>query len=83
MDNPNLLKSGDFMSLNEISEGKEYIVKDIKSNDNELNSFLLTLGCYRGATVTVISRRRSSCVVAIKDSRYNIDSRLAGAISVY
>ncbi|MBR6581398.1 MAG: ferrous iron transport protein A [Ruminococcus sp.] len=71
------------MSLNQISIGKEYIVKDINSNDAELNSFLLTLGCYRGAAVTVVSRRRSSCVVAIKDGRYNIDRHLASAISVY
>lgn len=71
------------MSLNEITTGKEYIVKDINSNDDELNAFLLTLGCYRGAAVTVVSRRRSSCVVAIKDGRYNIDKHLAGTISVY
>lgn len=71
------------MSLNEITMGKEYIVKDIRSNDAELNSFLLTLGCYKGAAVTVVSRRRSSCVVAIKDGRYNMDRHLAGAISVY
>lgn len=71
------------MSLNQISIGKEYIVKDINSNDAELNSFLLTLGCYRGAAVTVVSRRKNSCVVAIKDGRYNIDKHLANAISVY
>lgn len=71
------------MSLNEIAEGKEYIVKEINSNDDELNAFLLTLGCYKGASVTVVSRKRNSCVVAIKDSRYNLDKQLAGVISVY
>lgn len=71
------------MSLNEIAEGKEYIVKEINSDDDELNAFLLTLGCYKGAAVTVVSRKRNSCVVAIKDGRYNIDKQLAGVISVY
>lgn len=71
------------MSLNEIAEGKEYIVKEINSNDDELNAFLLTLGCYKGAAVTVVSRKRNSCVVAIKDGRYNLDRQLADVISVY
>lgn len=70
------------MTLLEAEVGKEYIIQDIVTHDDELDSFLFTLGCYRGEPITVISRKRSSCVVSIKDGRYNIDKYLAGAISV-
>ena len=70
------------MNLNAAELGKEYIVQRIDTQDPELNSFLFSLGCYSGEPITVVSRKRSSCVVAIKDGRYNIDSQLAGAITV-
>lgn len=70
------------MNLTEVKEGKEYIVKGIMTNDEELNSFLFSLGCYSGEPITVISRVRGGCVVSIKDGRYNIDNDLAQAISV-
>jgi ferrous iron transport protein A len=70
------------MSLREVEVQKEYIIKNIKTNDNELDSFLFSLGCYQGEPITVVSRLKSSCIVAIKDSRYNIDNALANAILV-
>ena len=70
------------MNLTAAQEGKEYIVSDIKTDDEELNSFLFSLGCYSGEPITVISRKKSSCVVSIKDGRYNIDNQLAEAIEV-
>ena len=70
------------MTLKEAQEGKEYIIRLIKTNDEELNSFLFSLGCYSGEPITVISRSKSSCVVSIKDGRYNIDNQLAEAIIV-
>lgn len=70
------------MTLRTAELGKEYLVKDILTDDEELNSFLFSLGCYKGEPVTVISRRRSSCVVSIKDGRYCIDKFLADAIIV-
>ncbi len=70
------------MSLREAIEGQEYIIKEINSNDEELNSFLFSLGCYSGETITVVSRKKSSCVVSIKDGRYSIDNQLAEVISV-
>lgn len=70
------------MNLLTAALGKEYIIAQIDTNDEELNTFLFSLGCYSGETVTVISRRRGGCVVAIKDGRYHIDEALAGAISV-
>jgi len=70
------------MNLTEAQEGKEYIVKDIQTDDEELNAFLFTLGCYSGEAITVVSRRKGGCVVSIKDGRYNIDNQLAEAIII-
>ena len=70
------------MSLKESTEGREYIVKSIETDDEELNSFLFSLGCYAGETVTVIAHRKGGCTVSIKDGRYNIDHELAAAIRV-
>ena len=70
------------MNLMEVQEEKQYIISRIDTDDEELNAFLFSLGCYSGEPITVVSRRRSSCVVAIKDGRYNIDNQLASAIIV-
>lgn len=70
------------MSLAEAQEGREYIVKEICTDDEELDDFLFTLGCYSGEPITVISHLKGGCVVAIKDGRYNIDHQLAEAIIV-
>ena len=70
------------MNLSNIPLGQEYIIQRIDTNDEELNAFLFSLGCYTGEPITVISRRWGSCVVSIKDGRYCIDSRLAASIHV-
>lgn len=70
------------MNLTEAEIGEEYIVKEIVTDDEEMDAFLFTLGCYSGEPITVISRLKSSCVVSIKDGRYNIDNLLAEAIIV-
>ncbi len=70
------------MNLRTAEEGREYIVKEILTDDEELNAFLFSLGCYSGEPITVVSRLKGSCVVSIKDSRYNIDNQLAEAIQV-
>jgi ferrous iron transport protein A len=70
------------MTLLEVSEGQEYTIKNIRTDDEELNSFLFSLGCYSGEAITVVSHKKNSCVVSIKDARYNIDSGLANAIVV-
>ena len=70
------------MSLKTAKIGKEYIISRIDTKDEELNSFLFSLGCYSGEPITVIARRWGSCTVAIKNGRYNMDSRLAAAILV-
>lgn len=70
------------MNLTGAQEGKEYIIRAIETDDEELNSFLFSLGCYSGEPITVISRRRGGCTVSIKDGRYNIDNQLAEAIAI-
>ena len=71
------------MNLLEACEGKEYIINEINTFDEELNAFLFSLGCYSGEPITVISHRKSGCTVSIKDARYSIDNALAKAIAVY
>ena len=70
------------MNLRNAEEGKEYIIKEIRTDDDELNDFLFTLGCYSGEPITVISHLGGGCVVSIKDGRYNIDTELAEAIII-
>lgn len=70
------------MTLKNATVGKEYIIKDIVTDDEEMKSFLFSLGCYSGEAITVVSDLKSSCVVSVKDSRYNIDSQLAEAIVI-
>ena len=77
-----MLQSGDPMNLTVAKEGKEYIIRAIETDDEELNAFLFSLGCYSGEPITVISHRRGGCVVSIKDGRYNMDDQLAEAIIV-
>ena len=70
------------MNLTHALEGQEYIVKRIETDDEELDAFLFSLGCYAGEPVTVISRRKGTCVIAIKEGRYCIDNQLAAAIEI-
>ena len=70
------------MTLLEASEGQEYTIKNIRTDDEELNSFLFSLGCYSGEAITVVSHKKNSCVVSIKDARYNIDNDLANSIFI-
>lgn len=69
-------------SLKNAPVGVEQIIRSIETQDEELEAFLFSLGCYSGEPITVVSRRRGSCVVSVKDGRYNIDEQLAAAILV-
>ena len=44
--------------------------------------FLFRLGCYKGEPITLISKKRKSCIVVIKDGRYNLDLMLSEAIII-
>lgn len=70
------------MNLTFAEEGKEYIILDIETDDEELDAFLFSLGCYSGEPITVISHMKGGCIVAVKDGRYNIDNQLAEAIII-
>ena len=70
------------MTLKDAIEGKEYIIQQICTDDEELDAFLFSLGCYSGEGITVVSHLKGGCVVSIKDGRYNIDNQLAEAIVI-
>ena len=70
------------MNLLDAEVEKKYIVKEINTEDEELDAFLFSLGCYSGEPITVISHLKGGCVVSIKDARYNIDKELASVISI-
>lgn len=70
------------MNLKDAQENKEYIIKEILTDDEELDAFLFSLGCYSGEPITVISHLKGGCTVSVKDGRYNIDNELASAIII-
>ena len=70
------------MNLLNAQDGVEYIIRSIETNDEEMDDFLFSLGCYSGEPITVVSRKKHSCIVSIKDGRYNIDNELAAAILI-
>lgn len=70
------------MTLKDAELGREYTIKNIVTDDDELDAFLFSLGCYSGEEITVVTRRKKGCVVSIKDARYNIDDQLEEAIEV-
>lgn len=73
---------GEHMDLIKAKEGLGYLVECVQTGDEELDSFLFSLGCYNGQEITVVSKKKSFCVVAIKDARYTIDNQLARAIKI-
>lgn len=70
------------MNLLMAEVGKEYIIRAIETDDEEMNAFLFSLGCYSGEPITVVSRKRNNCTIAVKDGRYSIDNQLAAAIMI-
>lgn len=70
------------MNLKDAQDGKEYIISRIETDDEELDAFLFSLGCYSGEAITVVRHLKGGCVVAIKDARYNMDNQLAEAIII-
>lgn len=70
------------MNLKDAKEGKEYVIQRIETDDEELDAFLFSLGCYSGETITVVSHLKGGCIVSIKDGRYTIDNELAQAIII-
>ena len=65
------------MKLTDAVEGQEYVIRQIDTDDEEMNAFLFSLGYYSGEKITVISHIKGGCIVAVKDARYNFDQQLA------
>ena len=71
------------MNLNDADTGKEYVIANVDTGgDEDMESFLFSLGCYSGEHITVVDRKKN-LVVSIKDARYNIDPELAAAINIF
>jgi ferrous iron transport protein A len=70
------------MNLRNAEIGKLYTIREIVTDDEELDAFLFSLGCYSGEPITVISHLKGGCIVTIKDARYTIDVQLAQAIEL-
>lgn len=70
------------MNLTNAQAGSEYVIRDIVTDDEEMDAFLFSLGCYAGEPVTVISQLRGGCIISVRDGRYTIDNELASAIAI-
>lgn len=85
-----VLSSGEMMercgsevrNLAKAQTNREYMIREVKTNDEELKKFLFSLGCYKGETITVLSVLGENYVISIKDARYSVDKDLAEAIIV-
>ena len=53
------------MTILDAQVGKTVTVKAINTEDEEMNAFLFRLGCYSGEPITLISKKKKVCVVAI------------------
>ena len=49
------------MTLKDAVEEKEYIVRQIDTDDEELKTFLFSLGCYEGEPISGFSFERQLC----------------------
>ena len=76
------INAAESRTLLDAEPGQTYIIRDIRTDDDEMNSFLFRLGCYKGEPITLISKKRKSCIVVIKDGRYNLDLMLSEAIII-
>ena len=74
--------ANDKLDLLDAVPGVTYKIKEINTQDEEMNAFLFRLGCYTGEPVTLISKKKKNCIVVIKDGRYNLDNLLAEALLV-
>ena len=70
------------MNLTDALIKKEYTVSAIKTDDEELNAFLFSLGCYSGEKITVVKQSKRGCIISVKDARYSIDTPLAKSILI-
>jgi Fe2+ transport system protein FeoA len=74
--------SSQVTNLSKAEVDRQYIIKCVETTDGEMKDFLLTLGCYEGETITLISILGENYIINIKDARYSIDKELAEAIKI-
>lgn len=70
------------MTLDCVDVENKYTIKEINTDDEELKSFLFSLGCYSGEIISVVSKKKKNLILAIKDAKYNLDIDLAKTIIV-
>ena len=68
------------MNISRCELQKEYLIESIKAQEEGMQDFLFTLGCYPGEKIQLISKLASIYVINIKNARYSIDKDLAEAI---
>ena len=62
------------MNLTQAREGEEYIIRALETNDEEMDAFLFSLGCYSGEPITVISQKKSNLYYKIAVSNITAQS---------
>jgi len=67
-------------TLAEAVVGTSYTIKAIDTDDEEMQHFLLTLGCFEGEIISVVSIISETYVIVVKGARYSIDRELASAV---
>ena len=61
--------------------GDSFTIISIKA-EPKLMSRLISLGCYEGEVITLISKLSGNYIINIKNSRYAIGKTMAGSIIV-
>ncbi len=70
------------MNLTEAKLGETYIIKDVLTEDPEVKGFLLTLGCYSGEKIILVSVLGATYAISIRNVKYSIDKELASLIEL-
>ncbi len=70
------------VNLMEAEAGETHTIVELDTEEEDMNAFLVRLGCYRGEKITLLAKTKHMCTIVIKDGRYSIDSALARSIIV-
>jgi ferrous iron transport protein A len=69
------------MLLSKAKIGQTFNIKQVEGKE-KTKKFLLTLGCFEGEEITLISKLAGNYVVNIRDSRYALDENMAKSITL-
>ena len=70
------------MLLTQANENTTHIISGIETEDEDMKAFLFSLGCYKGQEISLITKKKHSLVISLKEARYNIDTCLGEAIKI-